>query len=82
MLGPGWAVRDLTSLPDAPNVEETGATFAENAALKALAISRLFPGVVLADDSGLAVTRWVVAQGCVRLGLPARMPPMLRTDAN
>jgi XTP/dITP diphosphohydrolase len=55
MLGPGWAVRDLTSLPDAPNVEETGATFAENAALKALAISRLFPGLVLADDSGLAV---------------------------
>jgi len=55
MLGPGWAVRDLTSLPDAPNVEETGATFAENAALKALAISRLFAGMVLADDSGLAV---------------------------
>jgi XTP/dITP diphosphohydrolase len=55
MLGPGWAVRDLTSLPDAPNVEETGATFAENAALKALAISRLFPGIVLADDSGLTV---------------------------
>src|SRR5260221_14717512 len=55
MLGSDWTVRDLTSLPDAPNVEETGATFAENAALKALAISRLFPGLVLADDSGLAV---------------------------
>lgn len=55
MLGSGWTVRDLTSLPDAPNVEETAATFAENAALKALAISRLFFGLVLADDSGLAV---------------------------
>jgi XTP/dITP diphosphohydrolase len=55
MLGSDWTVRDLTSLSDAPNVEETGATFAENAALKALAISRLFPGLVLADDSGLAV---------------------------
>jgi XTP/dITP diphosphohydrolase len=55
MLGPGWTVRDLTSLPDAPNVEETGATFAENAALKALAISRLSAGLILADDSGLAV---------------------------
>jgi XTP/dITP diphosphohydrolase len=55
MLGSGWTVRDLTSLPGAPNVEETGATFAENAALKALGISRLFPGLVLADDSGLAV---------------------------
>ena len=55
MLGSGWLVRDLTSLPNAPDVEETGATFAENAALKALAISRLFAGLVLADDSGLAV---------------------------
>jgi XTP/dITP diphosphohydrolase len=55
MLGSPWIVRDLTSLPDAPNVEETGATFAENAALKALAISRLSGGLILADDSGLAV---------------------------
>jgi XTP/dITP diphosphohydrolase len=55
MLGSPWIVRDLTSLPDAPNVEETGATFAENAALKALAISRLSAGLILADDSGLAV---------------------------
>jgi XTP/dITP diphosphohydrolase len=54
-LGSGWIVRDLTSLQDAPDVEESGATFAENAALKALAISRLFAGLVLADDSGLAV---------------------------
>ena len=54
MLGSGWVVRDLTSLPDAPEVEETGATFAENAALKAIAISRLFADLVLADDSGLA----------------------------
>jgi XTP/dITP diphosphohydrolase len=55
MLGSGWVVRDLTSLPDAPEVEETGATFAENAALKAIAISRLFADLVLADDSGLAI---------------------------
>lgn len=55
MLGSGWVVHDLTSLPDAPEVEETGATFAENAALKAIAISRLFGDLVLADDSGLAI---------------------------
>jgi XTP/dITP diphosphohydrolase len=55
MLGSGWVVRDLTGLPDAPEVEETGATFAENAALKAIAISRLFTDLVLADDSGLAI---------------------------
>ena len=55
MLGAGWDVRDLASLPHAPRIEETGATFEENAALKALTISRIFTGLVLADDSGLEV---------------------------
>jgi XTP/dITP diphosphohydrolase len=55
MLGPGWDVRDLSSLPHAPKIEETGVTFEENAALKALPISRIFTGLVLADDSGLEV---------------------------
>ena len=55
MLGSGWDVRDLASLPHAPKVEETGATFEENASLKALTISRIFTGLVLADDSGLEV---------------------------
>jgi len=55
ILGSGWDVRDLTTLVDAPKVEETGSTFAENAALKAVAISESFPELVLADDSGLAV---------------------------
>ena len=52
----GWTVSDLLSHPDWPEVEETGATFADNAALKALAASVRLPGaVVLADDSGLEV---------------------------
>jgi XTP/dITP diphosphohydrolase len=55
MLGPGWEVRDLSSLPHSPEVQETGADFEENAALKALAISRVITGLVLADDSGLEV---------------------------
>ena len=55
MLGPGWDVRDLTSLSNAPRVQETGSAFAENAAIKAIAISRMFTGLVLADDSGLEV---------------------------
>ena len=55
MLGSGWDVRDLASLAHAPKVEETGATFEENAALKARTISRIFTGLVLADDSGLEV---------------------------
>jgi XTP/dITP diphosphohydrolase len=57
ILGAGWEVEDLQAHPDFPEVEETGETFAENAALKALAASaQLDPETyVLADDSGLAV---------------------------
>jgi XTP/dITP diphosphohydrolase len=55
ILGSGWDVRDLGSLPHAPNIEETGATFEENAALKAITMSKIFTGLVLADDSGLEV---------------------------
>jgi len=55
ILGSGWNVRDLTTLAGAPRVEETGSTFAENAALKAVPISESFSDLVLADDSGLAV---------------------------
>jgi XTP/dITP diphosphohydrolase len=63
MLGSSWGVRDLASLPHAPEIEETGATFEENAALKALTISRLFNGLVLADDSGLEVDALAGAPG-------------------
>ena len=55
MLGPAWEVTDLNAHPDISAPEETGKTFAENAAIKALAASRLFPCLVLADDSGLEV---------------------------
>lgn len=55
MLGPGWPVEDLTAHPAIPAPDETGATFEENAAIKALAAAALFPGLVLADDSGLEV---------------------------
>jgi XTP/dITP diphosphohydrolase len=55
MLGSGWRVSDLISLSHSPIVEEVGHTFEENAVLKALAISRVFTGLVLADDSGLEV---------------------------
>ena len=49
-------VTDLTSVPGMEPPEETGTTFAENSAIKALEASRKRPGVlVLADDSGLEV---------------------------
>ncbi len=55
MLGPEWDVTDLSAHPEIPAPEENGETFAENAVIKALAAARLFPGLVLADDSGLEV---------------------------
>lgn len=45
----------LDAFPDAPEVEETGKTFEENAILKAKAISRYAKTWALADDSGLEV---------------------------
>jgi XTP/dITP diphosphohydrolase len=41
--------------PEAPEVEETGHTFAENAALKAAAVASATGHWTVADDSGLAV---------------------------
>jgi XTP/dITP diphosphohydrolase len=55
ILGGDFVVRDLSGELDAPMIEETGATFAENAILKAVAISERFPDLVVADDSGLEV---------------------------
>lgn len=55
ILPPEYSVSTLLDLPDAPEVEETGRTFAENARLKAEGISAVFRGLVLADDSGLCV---------------------------
>jgi XTP/dITP diphosphohydrolase len=55
ILGRDFVVRDLSGEPDAPVIEETGTTFAENAILKAVGISKRIPGLVVADDSGLEV---------------------------
>ena len=55
ILGSAWLVEDLNNHPEIIPPEETGVTFAENAAIKAVAASILFPEVVLSDDSGLEV---------------------------
>ena len=55
ILGTAWEVSDLTAHPEVPAPDETGATFEENACIKAEAASRLFAGLVLSDDSGLEV---------------------------
>jgi XTP/dITP diphosphohydrolase len=55
ILGPGFAVSDLCVHPEIPEIHENGKSFQENATLKAVAASKHFPGIVVADDSGLEV---------------------------
>ena len=51
LLGPKFQLRDLNDVQVDVAVAESGSTFEENAAIKALALSRLFPEeIVIADD--------------------------------
>lgn len=51
----GYQVTSLLDYPDSIDVEETGATFVENAILKAEAISKHYQRITIADDSGLSI---------------------------
>jgi XTP/dITP diphosphohydrolase len=51
----GITLLSLADFPHLPEIPEEGATFAENAAAKALTVARLTGLPALADDSGLAV---------------------------
>jgi len=53
LAGYGLTVLGLTDFPEIGEIEETGATFAENAALKARTVAQATGLVALADDSGL-----------------------------
>ena len=56
VVGPlGMDVRSSADYRAAPEVEETGSTFAENAELKAVQVAQAVGTWALADDSGLAV---------------------------
>lgn len=50
-----YEILSLNDYPDAPEVEETGETFKDNAILKAKAYANYTKEMVLADDSGLEV---------------------------
>ncbi len=51
----GIGIEPLADIKSITPPEETGATFEENAGLKASYYSRLAPGLLFADDSGLEV---------------------------
>ena len=49
ILGPDFAVRDLSAYPEISETVESGKSFEENAMLKAIAVSKQLPGL---DDRG------------------------------
>jgi XTP/dITP diphosphohydrolase len=53
ILGPEFELRDLTAYPEISEIVESGKSFEENAKLKAIAVSKELPGLIIADDSGL-----------------------------
>ena len=53
ILGPEWKLPDLTTYPEISEIIESGKSFEENAKLKAIAVSKELPGLIIADDSGL-----------------------------
>jgi XTP/dITP diphosphohydrolase len=55
ILGRTFALTDLSEYPEIQLPPETGATFEENAALKAVNVSQHRAGIVIGDDSGLEV---------------------------
>ncbi|MGI6295380.1 MAG: XTP/dITP diphosphatase [Armatimonadota bacterium] len=55
LSGLPYEVHTLLDYPDAPDVEETGTTFLENAIIKATAYADFTGELTLADDSGLEV---------------------------
>ncbi|MBM3318910.1 MAG: RdgB/HAM1 family non-canonical purine NTP pyrophosphatase [Candidatus Eisenbacteria bacterium] len=55
LAGLPLSVRGAADIPGVPEVEETGATLAENALLKARAVAAATGALALADDTGLEV---------------------------
>lgn len=51
----GWQLTFLSDLPGVPEISETGATFRENAEIKAVGYSKSASPPALAEDSGLEV---------------------------
>lgn len=63
LLGDLVEVSDLSPFPNAPDVDETGSTFEENAKLKAATLAPALNAWVLGEDSGLCVPKLGGAPG-------------------
>lgn len=55
ILGDLYVVKSLLDIPDFPDIEENGATYGENALIKAKSLWEKVKEPVFADDSGLEV---------------------------
>lgn len=56
MLEPrGYIVKSLADFPDMGEIEENGTTFAENAVIKAEAVTKRYGIMAVSDDSGLEI---------------------------
>ena len=86
LAGVPVVLKGLKDFPEAacPDVEETGATFAENARQKALAYAARLPYIVLAEDSGLCVDALGGAPGVLsaRFGEVPGGPALTDKDRN
>jgi XTP/dITP diphosphohydrolase len=51
----GYTVKSLDDFPDMPEIDETGTTFAENAVIKADAVTKRYGIMAVSDDSGLEI---------------------------
>ena len=79
----GVRLLSLADFPLLPEIPEEGATFAENAATKAMAVARLTGHPALADDSGLMVDALGGAPGVFSARYAkARTSPRPPTDAD
>jgi XTP/dITP diphosphohydrolase len=52
---PDWQFKTLADFPGAPEPEETGSTYAENAAIKAYSAAQFTGLLSIADDAGLEI---------------------------
>lgn len=75
LLGPQWPLRTLRDLPPIPEPEETGATFMENAILKARAYAEASGLLTVAEDSGLVIDALGGAPGVLSARYPGATYP-------